>query len=106
MQATSALKAWDRHEPKTDKQWAAEDFAISIGLLRECPYHGQPFQASRERLTAKALAAGLVDPQDPLVQVFAGNTRELMATVERVTRHYGEHCAHCEASEEDNSELD
>lgn len=100
MRITSALKEGERYDPQTDKQWAAEDFAISIGLLRECPYHGQPFQASRERLTAQALAGGLIDPHDPIVRVFSGNTRELMATVETVTQHYGQHCAYCAASED------
>lgn len=81
------------------KQWAAEDFAISIGLLRECPYHGQPFKPQRNWLTRKALTAGLLDPLDPVVKVFNGNTRELIATVERVAGNYTEHCQLCAASD-------
>ena len=104
MQTISALVGADKSDPQTVKQWAAEDFAIAIGLLRECPYHGQPFKAHRTGLTSKALAAGLVNPLDPIVQVFAGNTRELLAAVERVTRGYGEHCALCAAT--DQEELD
>ena len=83
------------------KQWAAEDFAISIGLLRECPFHGQPFKPHKKALTRKVFAAGLVDPLDPIVQMFNGNTRELMAAVERVTGGYTEACPHCVASDQE-----
>jgi hypothetical protein len=96
------------HLEKTDsqavKQWAAEDLAISFGLLRECPYHGQPFKAQRKSLAAKSLPAGLIDPLDPSVQVFKGNTRELIAAVERVAGGYSEHCEFCVAS--DHEEFD
>ena len=80
------------------KQWAAEDFAIAVGLLRECPYHGEPYKA-RKGLGRAAPAQ--VDPFDPIVRVFNGNTRELMAAVERVTGHYGDRCPHCRASDEE-----
>ena len=83
------------------KQWAAEDVAIAIGLLRECPFHGQPFKARNQALQSKALEAGRIDPLDPIVRVFNGNTRELMAAVERVTGGYGEHCPHCAASDQE-----
>jgi hypothetical protein len=92
----------EKSDPQVVKQWAAEDFAIAIGLLRECPYHGQPFKAQRKPLTRKALAAGLVDPLDPSVRVFNGNTRELLAAVERVTGGYGEHCSLCAASDQED----
>ena len=81
------------------KRWAAEDVAIAMGLLRECPYHGQPFQTRRKGLMTGALAAGLIDPLDPNVQVFNGDTRELLAAVERVTGDYGERCELCAASD-------
>jgi hypothetical protein len=86
-------------DPQAIKRWAAEDFAISIGVLRECPYHGQPFQVGQKTLSMKRLAAGVIDPLDPAVQVFNGNTRELLAAVERVTREYGERCVFCAASD-------
>lgn len=82
------------------KQWAAEDYAIAVGLLRECPYHGEPYKP-RKALTRKALGAGRIDPFDPVVRVFNGNTRELLAVVERVTGGYGECCPHCRASDEE-----
>ena len=85
------------------KQWAAEDFAIAIGLLRECPYHGQPFK-TQTRLSTKLLAMGRLDPLDPCVRAFNGDTRELLAAVERVTRTYGDRCAFCAADHQDDLE--
>jgi hypothetical protein len=93
----------EKCDPQTVKQWAAEDFAISLGLLRECPFHGEPFKASKSA-RRKLLAAGHIDPLDPNVRVFNGNTRELLAAVERVTGGYTEHCALCAASEQDEFE--
>jgi hypothetical protein len=87
-------------DPQAMKQWAAEDFAISIGLLRECPYHGEPYKAGNRPLRRKALTAG-IDPRDPIVRVFNGDTRELLAAVERVTGRYSERCPHCRASDEE-----
>lgn len=90
-----------KSDPQTVKRWAAEDFAITIGLLRECPYHGQPFKTHRKGLTTKAFAAGLIDPLHPTVQIFKGNTRELLAAVEHVTSGYSEHCEFCVASDQE-----
>ena len=101
MSATATLVVPQKSDSQAVKQWAAEDFAIAIGLLRECPYHGQPFKAHQKGLTAKALDAGLVDPLDPIVQIFNGNTRELLATVERVAGKYGERCEFCAASDQE-----
>jgi hypothetical protein len=99
--ATTLVGSPQKSDPQAVKQWAAEDFAIAIGLLRECPYHGQPFKVQKKGLTRKALDAGLVDPTDPIVKLFNGNTRELLATVERVTGDYGERCPVCAASEQE-----
>ena len=102
MPTMTPLLGSEKSDPQAVKQWAAEDFAIAIGLLRECPYHGQPFKVQRKPLSRKALTAGLVDPLDPNVRVFNGNTRELLAAVERVTGDYGERCAICAASDQDD----
>ena len=102
MQTMTPLFGSEKSDPQTIKQWAAEDFAINAGLLRECPFHGEPFKA--KPLSRKALAAGLVDPLDPNVRVFNGNTRELLAAVERVTGGYKEHCSMCAASEQEDFE--
>ena len=99
MSALSRFEGTQGSDPQIVKRWAAEDVAIAMGLLRECPYHGQPFKTQRKPLTSKALVAGLIDPLDPSVQVFKGNTRELLSAVERVTHDYGERCDICAASE-------
>jgi hypothetical protein len=104
MSAVATSTGLERSDSLAVKQWAAEDFAIAIGLLRECPFHGQPFKAQRKGLTTKALEAGLLDPLDPIVQIFNGNTRELLATVERVAGHYGERCEFCAASDQEDFE--
>ncbi len=101
MNVTAPVIRFDKTDSQAAKQWAAEDFAISIGLLRECPYHGEPFKATCNGLTSRTLAAGLIDPLDPVVQIFNGNTRELIAAVERVTGGYSEHCALCVASDQE-----
>jgi hypothetical protein len=101
MQTLAPLAGSEKSDPQVMKQWAAEDFAIAIGLLRECPYHGQPFKARRKGITRKALAAGLVDPLDPIVKIFNGDTHELLATVERVADDYSEQCTLCAASDHD-----
>ena len=101
MTSAAAPLVGSETEFQAAKQWAAEDFAIAIGLLRECPFHGQPFKAHKKALTSKAFAAGLIDPLDPIVQMFKGNTRELMAAVERVTGGYTEVCPHCAASDQE-----
>ena len=99
MNAPAPFVGSEQSDSQSARQWAAEDFAIAIGLLRECPYHGQPFKAHRKGMAGKAVAAGMVDPLDPNVRVFNGNTRELLAAAERVTRGYSEHCELCAASD-------
>ena len=101
---TAALVGSPKNDPQSVKQWAAEDFAIAIGLLRECPFHGQPVKAKARGLTRKALAAGLIDPLDPAVQLFEGNTRALFAAAEKAAAHYSEHCEYCTASDEEDFE--
>src|SRR4051812_36547631 len=101
MNVTAPITGAQKIDPQMVKQWAAEDVAIAIGLLRECPYHGQPFRARRNASTAKVLAAGLIDPLDPSVQIFKGNTRELLAAVERIAGKYGDRCEACAASDHD-----
>jgi hypothetical protein len=86
-------------DPQIVKQWAAEDVAIAMGLLRECPYHGQPFKTRGKGLVTRGVAAELIDPLDPNVQIFNGNTRELLAAVERVTGDYSDCCEICAASD-------
>lgn len=104
--ATPLVAALEKSDPQVLRQWAAEDFAIAIGLLHECPYHGQPFKARRRGATHKGLVGDLVDPLDPNVQIFNGDTRELLAAAERVARTYGERCVFCAASDQDEEDFD
>lgn len=98
--ATPLMVGTQKSDPQAVKQWAAEDFAISVGLLRECPYHGQPYKPSRKGLSIEAVAAGLIDPLDPAVQIFKGDTDQLLAAVDRVIRDYGDRCVFCAASDQ------
>lgn len=104
MNALAPLTGFEKTDPHAVKQWAAEDFAISAGWLRECPYHGQPYRARSPGHASRALALGLIDPHDPIVTIFNGNTRELLAAADRVARSYGERCDMCAAS--DHEEFD
>lgn len=101
MSALAPLHGPEKNDLHAIKQWAAEDFAISIGWLRECPYHGQPFKVQPKAHPSRALALGLIDPDDPIVRIFNGNTRELLAAAERVARNYGERCEMCAASDQE-----
>ena len=101
MNAIATLAAPQTSDPQIVKQWAAEDFAISIGLLRECPYHGQPYKTHAHAGHGNALAAGVIDPLDPVVRVFNGNTRELLAAAERVAGDYADRCEMCAAADDE-----
>ena len=102
MSVTAPLIGLQQSDPQVVKRWAAEDVAISMGLLRECPYHGQPFKVRKgSGSTSNAVAAGIIDPLDPNLRVFNGNTRELLAAVERVTGDYGDRCEICAASDQE-----
>src|SRR5687767_5852848 len=102
MNLITPLAGSQKSDPQVVRQWAAEDFAISIGLLRECPYHGQPYKPHSHGTRGKALAASMIDPLDPVVQVFNGNTRELLAAAERVAGDYGERCELCAAADDED----
>lgn len=103
LNAVAPLAGPEKQDTQIWKQWAAEHFAISIGLLRECPYHGEPFRTRDAALPhGKALTVSLADLRHPAVQAFHGNTRELFAAARRITRDYGDACAFCEASENDD----
>ena len=101
--AVAPLAGPEKNDPHVLKHWAAEHFAISIGLLRECPYHGEPFKARDKGVTqSMASTVSLADLRHPAVQAFRGNTRELLAAARRVARSYGDACAFCEASAYDD----
>lgn len=101
MNALASLTGSEKTDPHAVKQWAAEDFAISVGWLRECPYHGQPYRARAPGQASRALALGLIDQDDSIVKIFNGDTRELLSAADRVTRNYGERCEMCAASDQE-----
>jgi hypothetical protein len=99
----ASLAAPEKYDARILKEWAAEHFAISIGLLRECPYHGEPYKASDGESThRKASAVNIADLRHPALRPFHGNTRELLAAARRITREYGNACALCAAFEQDD----
>lgn len=102
MNAIALLPGSDKSDPHAIKQWAAEDFAVSMGWLRECPYHGQPYKVKAPGQGSRSLAVGLIDPHDPSVRIFNGNTRELLAAAARVTSTYGDRCEMCAASDQED----
>ena len=89
--------------PDTDsqamKRWVAEDFAVAIGLLRECPYHGRPYRVDQSQDKTSAAAASLPDARIAL-QAFNGDRSELLATAQRVARGFDHQCPECEAAAE------
>ena len=99
--ATPLIVSAQKCDAQVLKQWAAEDFAISVGLLRECPYHGQPYKPARTGFSTEVFTPGLIDPLDPAVQVFKGDTEQLLAAVARVIRDYGDRCVFCAASDQE-----
>ena len=92
------LVAPDADDIRT-KRWAAEDFAVAIGLLRECPYHGRPYRVDQSQANAAAAAAKLPDARVAL-QAFHGDRTELLATAQRLARGYRSTCSECDAASE------
>ena len=92
------LEVRDR-EPQALKRWAAEDFAVAIGLLRECPYHGRPVRVDQSHANTAAAAASLPDARMAL-QAFDGDRSELLATAQRVARGFSHTCPECDSAYE------
>jgi hypothetical protein len=61
-------------------RWAAEEVAIDLGWLRECPYHGEPFR---------------VPDQYPRELETPGVPTELAAVAMELRDVYDEQCAYC-----------
>ena len=96
---TAALVAASDGDQVLAKRWAAEDFAVAIGLLRECPYHGRPYRIDQSQATVTTAAARLPDARIAL-QAFNGDRGELLATAQRLARGYSHTCSECEAAAE------
>ena len=101
MNTTTAtrLTASEDRDPRDLKRWVAEDFAVAIGLLRECPYHGRPYRVDQLQAHATAAAAKLPDARVAL-QAFNGDRSELLATAQRIARGYSATCSECEDAAE------
>lgn len=97
--STATRLAAGEHESQAMKRWAAEDFAVAIGLLRECPYHGRPYRADQAQSKANAAAARLPDARTAL-QAFNGDRSELLATAQRIAKGFSHTCSECEAAAE------
>jgi hypothetical protein len=69
------------------KRWAAEELALQLGWLCECPYHGEPFKSSVD-FTAPA--------PTPQTDAAVASARELYSLAAEISRGYGERCSFCE----------
>jgi len=82
------LPSQSNREPAFDSMHiAAEDVALQLGWLRECPYHGQPFKAD-------ALPRALLGGRRGHTPAGPCND-ELIALAMRVAEGYAEYCPHC-----------
>ena len=77
----------------TLRRWAAEHIAVEQGVLRECPYHGEPYRPGSAQVVLSSSCA--YASHDSLVSAFGGDAGELLAEVERVASEYGETCPTC-----------
>ena len=66
-----------------ERRWAAEEAALQLGWLCECPFHGEPFKAPVEP-ASQDLTAQTVRDDD-----------ELLVLARRVSRAYAEQCPLC-----------
>ena len=67
------------------RRWAAEELALELGWLSECPYHGEPL---------KTAAAGGVAVSPSALLAVDGST-DLYFLALKVSRSYAEHCPFC-----------
>jgi hypothetical protein len=70
--------------PFDARHWAAEELALQLGWLSECPYHGEPFK------TASGAHDGCA------ADVPVDTDGELYVLAASVSAEYAEHCPFCE----------
>ena len=73
--------------------WAAEEVAVQLGWLNECPYHGQPFKARNPQRGLRT-SASAVHPSDSALRLFS-SAEELLSVARQVARTYGKSCSIC-----------
>jgi hypothetical protein len=70
------------------QRWAAEEAALQLGWLRECPYHGEPFRTTGPRGPS---TAGRHEPAAP---PFDANS-DVALLFTRLPLAYAEQCPLC-----------
>lgn len=81
-------------DTETGRAWAAEHLAVELGLLRECPYHGEPVRvrgAHVDSLHALDLATC-----DLLLAVFGGDAEAMVAAARQLAARHADVCHSCE----------
>ena len=69
-------------------RWAAEELALQLGWLRECPFHGEPFKdTAGGRARAGVIKTLPVVPSD--------SPGDLYTLAAQLSRSYAEHCPLC-----------
>jgi hypothetical protein len=71
------------------RRWAAEELALQLGWLCECPYHGEPFKSSA------GLTAAAATPQNHAA-LEGGRDRDLYSLAAEISKGYGERCSFCD----------
>ena len=88
----------ERLQEMEDKRAVAEEIAVKVGLLERCEHHNylvDPLNYNHE--DAYKLANYLITKNDPLVDIFEGNRRELMDLLKDIGSEYGTSCPGCDA---------
>ncbi len=78
-----------------DKMSAATEIAIRVGLLRRCEQHEYVVVGTGDHVDAYKLGNHLITTNDPLVESFHGDRKELTDTILEITKWYGT-CPGCE----------
>lgn len=80
----------DRAEAELSR-FAAEEVALQLGWLRECPYHGEPFRA-----LSLVAEAGNVNAAPADTGTLSGCSPDVAHAAARLAEGYAEACPFCE----------
>lgn len=84
------------------KRDVAIEIGLKVGLLERCEDHGYVLDAMSGNFEdAYKLANSLISSNDPLVQIFNGNRRELTDLIKNIPDEFGDSCPGCEKREEE-----
>jgi len=88
----------ERMQKLEDKNEVAEAIAVRVGLLEKCEDHGELFDPlNHNHEDAYKLANHLITKNDPLVDIFEGNRRDLMDRLKDICSGKGTSCGWCDA---------